>query len=257
MLECPWARHRTPGCPKLEAGQCVWMKSGVKHRWFTIYFSFVCYGGPLRPESDVVLWGTGRNNSEVKQWDILSELDHKASLLFSRRCSVWKWLKDVWWARKETPFTTALLSLWEFIIHTDWPHSMKTHAYINPKIHTHIHSEAHIVLTVCTQFPLQLWILVGRCVRHPPHYKLTVMNRFLWTSPTPPTQTDSTTTFPPPTRCGRVPQGQGQGVACRMFVTLTYSSSDVKSQCGHGVRMCWGCRPTITWTTHTHTLSAL
>lgn len=102
---------------------------------------------------------------EVKQWDVLSEPDVKASRLLSRASSLWKWLRDVWWAEEETPFTTALLSLWEFIIHTDWPHTWA---------HTHTQS------FICMQYPLwetithmqsEMWTLWGRCVHYSPHYK--------------------------------------------------------------------------------------
>lgn len=98
---------------------------------------------------------TVRWNSEILY--IWAGSQSFSSPLLSRAFSVWKWLRHVWSARKETPFTTALLSLWEFIIHTDWPHtwihtqtySMKTHAHINTKIHPHMHTLSFIS-TYCT-----------------------------------------------------------------------------------------------------------
>lgn len=135
-------------------------------------------------------------------------------------------------------------SLYTLTGHTVWDSCIHKPKNTHTVIHKHIlYSQyAHM------QFPLQLRILVGRCVRRSPHYKLTVMNTFLWTSPTPPMQTDSTTTFHPPTRCGRVPQGQGQGGVphvCRRKVTVGSQGQDVLggSSCYH--------------MDHTHTLSAL
>lgn len=113
---------------------------------------------------------------EVKQWDALSEPDRKASRLLSRASSLSKWLRDVWWAEEETPFTTALLSLWEFIIHTDWPHTWA---------HTHTHSHSYACNIHCGRLLHTCSLRCEPCgadvytIHH-------IINMILWASPAPP-----------------------------------------------------------------------
>lgn len=124
---------------------------------------------------------------EVKQWDVLSEPDVKASRLLSRASSLWKWLRDVWWAEEETPFTTALLSLWEFIIHTDWPHTWA---------HTHTHSHSYACNIHCGRLLHTCSLRCEPCgadvytIHH-------IINMILWASPAPPMQADSPAEFHP------------------------------------------------------------
>lgn len=121
-----------------------WIRTGaVGHKFqpFEKHFPAVWWWSPKVWISLVLLAGGGR---------VLSEPDHKASLLLCGDCSVWKWLWDVWWAREETPFTTTLLSLWELIIHTEWPHTwMHTHTLIHKQILFVQYTHMNLLHTYC------------------------------------------------------------------------------------------------------------
>lgn len=171
------------------------------------------------------------NSSELKHWDVLSD---PLQLLFSSSepLQVWKWLRDVWWAEEETPFTTALLSLWEFIINTQDGHTREythTHTSIHkPNPQWEIITHTYCIYTVC-----DLNTGGQMCTHHSPHHKLTSMNMFLWTSPAPPMQTGSPPTTSPPTGGG--------------WRQALPGNKEGKPQRGHGVRACCS---TVTWTTH-------
>lgn len=65
-------------------------------------------------------------------------------------------------------------------------HSERTHERINTNTHTAVHVEFTVLL-----LPHRAVIAGGQMCAPSPHYKLTMVNMFLWTSPAPPTQTDA------------------------------------------------------------------
>lgn len=160
---------------------------------------------------------------------------------------------------RKLPFTTALLSLWESIIHTDWPHTWThthtqthEHTFINTYCsmpcgrlsHTHIHTQSIA------------WTLVGRCVDHSPHYNLP---EYVSEDISCPTHADRhpnslSPTVPPPTRCGvcvyvcvapDVSDTEALVLGWQPYKTY----GDVKPQGGVTGSHVRGCS-TITWTTH-------
>lgn len=170
-------------------------------------FDFVWFGDLKKDWISLVLlgsnsWGVWLRGETVRCF-IWAGSQSFSSPLPSEASSVWKWLRDVWWDEEETPFTAALLSLWEFIIHTQTGH---THAHGQTCMHTHKNTDTYSFIstycmrnkhTCCIYTQSLKWTLVGRCAHHSPHYKLTIMNMFLWTSFAPPMQTDSPTIFYP------------------------------------------------------------